>query len=196
MLVGKQYRLYLKVECNHGVFYVSKYDLIKGNVQGCQRCQLTRQGLIEYKDNKERKLHQKVKGVILRCTNPSTHGYYYYSKIEVYSEWLFNPYKFVDYLYNLPNYFEGATIDRTDNTQGYIPGNIRWATNRQQQLNKKQTITITWNGKEMSLAEFIKHHTPLSQTQGYALYHKGRSLQQLHEHNLSGTGPKKSVRSC
>lgn len=55
--------------------------------------------------------------------------------------WLTNPVAFVDYMLSLPNFSMGMTIDRIDNELGYLQGNLRWATYKQQAHNRGKVST-------------------------------------------------------
>lgn len=48
----------------------------------------------------------------------------------------------VMFLENLPGYFEGAQIDRIDNDGDYAPGNVRWVTSAENQMNKSTNVTL------------------------------------------------------
>lgn len=41
---------------------------------------------------------------------------------------------------------EGASLDRIDNTKGYFPGNVRWATRCEQAGNTSRNIKVSWRG--------------------------------------------------
>ena len=48
------------------------------------------------------------------------------------------------------------TLDRIDNALGYVPGNLRWATRREQANNQRKNVTLTVDGKTMTLAEWAR----------------------------------------
>lgn len=47
----------------------------------------------------------------------------------------------------------GTTLDRRDVEGDYEPGNCRWATSIQQGRNKRKSIHLAWQGKNMHLSE-------------------------------------------
>ena len=48
------------------------------------------------------------------------------------------------------------SLDRTDNTQGYVPGNIRWRTFREQNRNRRNTVMCELEGEVRPLAEWAE----------------------------------------
>lgn len=50
----------------------------------------------------------------------------------------------------------GYTVERNDNTKGYEPGNVRWATRTEQQRNKRNSRMITFNGKTQCVSAWAE----------------------------------------
>ena len=74
--------------------------------------------------------------MVRRCTNPRDPGYPSYGGrgIGVSTRWRGD---FMAFFADLgPRLSPGHSLDRLDNTRGYEPGNCRWATRSQQQLNR------------------------------------------------------------
>jgi len=89
-----------------------------------------------------------------RCSNPNTNRYSCYGGrgIKVCEEWE-----------NFSNFYEWAmrngyeddlTIDRIDVNGNYEPSNCKWATQKEQQRNRRNTLHITAMGITLTVAEW------------------------------------------
>jgi len=85
-----------------------------------------------------------------RCSNKHNSSYKDYGGrgLKVHKKWANNYIIFKRYL----NTYLGLcplnyTLDRIDNSKGYIPGNLRWATRRQQVLNRRKFYTSKTTSK-------------------------------------------------
>jgi hypothetical protein len=45
------------------------------------------------------------------------------------------------------------SLDRINTNGNYEPGNVRWATQKEQQNNKRNTVRYMWNGKQLTLSQ-------------------------------------------
>lgn len=71
-----------------------------------------------------------------RCTNPGNPRYVDYGGrgIIMAEEWAVD---FTAFFGHIGPRQPGMTLDRIDNDRGYEPGNVRWATPSQQQMNRR-----------------------------------------------------------
>ena len=91
-------------------------------------------------------------GMKARCTNPKHRSYARYggNNITLCDEW----YNFNNFLKDMGEKPKGTSIDRVDNTLGYFKENCRWATDRQQAINKRNTRYITFKGTTKTISEW------------------------------------------
>jgi hypothetical protein len=88
-----------------------------------------------------------------RCTDPNNKSYRHYGGrgITFCSEWKSD---FTAFLREVgPRPSPDHTLDRIDNSRGYEPGNIQWATWSTQQRNKRSNIWINYAGDNRLLVE-------------------------------------------
>jgi len=92
-----------------------------------------------------------------RCTNPrASHWKRYGGRgITVCTEWIESFEKFYEHVGDPPT--EAHTIDRMDNERGYEPGNVRWATRKEQSNNISSNTWIEYDGKRMTWAQWADH---------------------------------------
>jgi hypothetical protein len=64
------------------------------------------------------------------------------------------------------------SLDRIDNDKGYEPGNVRWATRREQQRNMRSNRTITIDGVTKCIAEWAEE-SPVSECAVRTRLHRG-----------------------
>ena len=78
-------------------------------------------------------------GMIQRCTNPKVNNYKNYGGrgIKVCDEWRNSFQAFYDYIGPRPEPKHLYSIDRINNDGDYEPGNVRWATAKEQANNKR-----------------------------------------------------------
>jgi hypothetical protein len=81
-----------------------------------------------------------------RCADPGNTCFKYYGGrgIEVCEEWENSFESFLADIGLKPS--PGCTLERIDNNKGYEPGNVRWATRKEQNRNKRNNKSLTVNG--------------------------------------------------
>lgn len=95
--------------------------------------------------------------MLQRCYNPKASGYKHYGArgIAVCQRWRDDVVNFLSDMGPRPS--RKHSIDRyPDRNGGYEPGNCRWATEQEQALNRDIVIRVTFNGKEITIAEYAK----------------------------------------
>ena len=138
------------VRCECGtVKQVLIYDLIKDKVIscGCHRTEVAERRIVDMNDSRGCDYggasHHREFGtwqnIIQRCLNPKSPRWYRYGArgISIDDRWRSDPWLFLHYLdENLGPRPEGMSLDRIDNDGNYEPGNLRWATDSEQQRNQ------------------------------------------------------------
>lgn len=89
------------------------------------------------------KLYCTWKRVKQRCLNPRNPKYPEYGGAgrEMYLPWQEDFSLFAAELGDPPS--PAHTVERKDNSKGYVPGNIKWATKSEQARNTKRNVMIT-----------------------------------------------------
>lgn len=124
--------------CSCGLEKRIRKDLLKsGQTSKCRTCanreRATKSG------QRSHYLYSTWYGIKQRCGNPNHKSYARYGGrgIKMCDQWLNDSQAFIDYLINtLGDRPEGSSLDRIDNSLGYQPDNLRWATKKQQQNNR------------------------------------------------------------
>ena len=169
----KRYITWLcQCDCGNTTIAVGS-DIKSGHTRSCG-C-LQRDRLIEYNKsdskrsrtselNKVRKrthgmrytrIYKEWRSMIDRCENKSWKHYHNYGGrgISVCKEWRdsFNTF----YEWAISNgYNDSLTLDRVNVNGNYEPSNCRWATNKEQANNKRNSRYLTFNGKTQTLQQW------------------------------------------
>lgn len=95
------------------------------------------------------KVYQRLRlaatGAIRRCTDPRYKLFKNYGGrgIKVYKPWIENPEKFITYLATLEGYDDPELVlDREDNDGNYRPGNLRFITRVESNINRRLNLRI------------------------------------------------------
>lgn len=91
--------------------------------------------------------------MLARCHNPRNKSFHRYGGrgIDVCSEWRESFAKFFADVGPRPT--SGHSLDRVDVDGAYEPGNVRWATAKQQQRNRSNNLRVVAGGAEVLLKE-------------------------------------------
>jgi hypothetical protein len=85
---------------------------------------------------------------------------------------------FANFLADMGEPPPGMTIDRKNNSKGYDPGNCRWATQKQQQRNRRSNLLITYAGRTQTLVEWAEETGIGRQTIKTRISRSGWSIEQ------------------
>jgi hypothetical protein len=93
--------------------------------------------------------------MISRCENPKNKNYAQYGArgIRVHSRWRNS---FAAFLADVGERPIEGKLERIDNDGNYEPGNVRWATQREQTRNTRRTVLLTFDGKTMCVADWAE----------------------------------------
>ena len=139
---SKKRRLHAKYQCSCGAFIERQKRYVDcGDTKscGCLRKKVASKLKASHGMNGT-KLFHIYHGMKQRCNNNRNKRYHDYGGrgIKICSEWNNNPSVFFEWALS-NGYKEGLTIDRIDNDGNYEPSNCRWATMKEQAMNKRNT---------------------------------------------------------
>lgn len=91
--------------------------------------------------------------IIARCCNRNSQAFKNYGGrgITICAEWRESFESFFAYVGSRPG--KGFEIDRIDNSRGYEPGNVRWATRKINCRNRRSTKWVEFQGQRMSMVD-------------------------------------------
>jgi hypothetical protein len=100
--------------------------------------------------------YQAWRSMRARCSNPSFTEYAIYGGrgIRVCEEWCQSFEAFLAHVGHRPG--PGYSLDRIDVNGNYEPGNVRWATRREQQQNMRKNVNVTYNGETLCISEWAR----------------------------------------
>ena len=110
------------------------------------------------RNTKERYIHAKEyycwRSIKQRCLNPKATKYKDYGGrgITVAPQWVNSYETFLADVGRAPS--SKHTLDRIDNSRGYEPSNVKWATRLEQSRNRRTNVYLTYNGETKTLKEW------------------------------------------
>jgi hypothetical protein len=154
LAIGKAantYRYYGVCRCECGNLCKIRLDmLLSGNTRSCG---CLHKETITIHGKTKHPLFSILSGMLRRCENKKDKRYNDYGGrgITVCERW-HDINLFIEDMGQ--GYSKGMQIDRIDNNKNYEPSNCKWATNSEQQRNKRNNIFITMNGETKVLQDW------------------------------------------
>lgn len=192
---GKK-RKFWQCRCKCGIVVDLLEDFLKKKTLSEKSCGQCKEESFYKKTIKER---NSWRSVVFRCYNPVCSSYKDYGGrgISVCDRW--NPEKggsFMNFYEDMGERPEGMTLDRIDPDGNYEPSNCRWATNSEQNVNKRRTgkptsgkagvnwhkksckweVKISDNGKQIGLGMYDDFETAVKVRQDGELKYYGKLL--------------------
>lgn len=93
--------------------------------------------------------------MVRRCENPNHDAYPYYGGRGIKVDPRIR--KYVDFIREIgPPTSEAHQVDRIDPNKNYEPGNLRWATAKEQLRNKRNMVYVEYEGQSVKLCELCE----------------------------------------
>lgn len=153
---GKFRHPLFRCSCDCGEIVVaSLYNIRSGNTESCgclRREVATRHGM---HGSAEYKIWE---GIVTRGSGKYSRALYAQRNIKTCDEWTGEGgfQSFINHIGPRPT--PHHSVDRIDNNRGYEPGNVRWATSKQQSRNTSRNRLVTLGGETMCLAEACERY--------------------------------------
>jgi len=130
-------------------------NLVNGTTKTCGH------GRVKHGRSKKDPEYMAWFDMIDRCHNPKSHAYKDYGgrSISVCPEWRKDYVSFLNYMVKRPS--ADHTLDRKDNNGNYFPGNVRWATMKEQSNNRRSNRLITLQGTTKTAQQWIETYPHL-----------------------------------
>lgn len=96
------------------------------------------------------------RGIKARCYIPGATNYSRYGGrgITMHDSWRNDYLCFLNEIGRRPS--SNYSVERIDNTQGYVPGNVRWATSSEQARNRRSSRFIEFQGETHTMVEWAE----------------------------------------
>ncbi len=149
---GREYESTVQCECGT-VRNVKNIKLWEGELKTC----CCNRQFLKTLSPTERKIYERLRGMIRRCYDKSRREYKWYGGRGIYvaDEWRNSPQAFIDW--SLANGFhENLDIGRKDNDGPYSPENCEWSTITDNACNKRTTRYLTCLGETKSLTQWSR----------------------------------------
>jgi len=100
--------------------------------------------------------HRIWRGILDRCYNPNRPEYPRYGGrgIKMYSPWVKDFKQFYDHIGQRPT--PQHSVERIDNSKGYEPNNVRWATKQEQQSNMRTNVWIEYGNRKVTASQLAR----------------------------------------
>jgi hypothetical protein len=126
------------------------------------------------------RLYKQWTSMKQRCGNPKDRQYALYGGrgITVCAEWMASFEAFSAHVGHKP---VGTSLDRIDNSKGYEPGNVRWATGSEQLANTRRAIQLTYRGETMCMRHWSARLGIAYMTLFQRIIHRGWTAERAFE---------------
>lgn len=156
-LRGKRGCHYVRAKCECGeVRVVRAAHLLTGASKscGCRRAPISRARATTHGMNGTPE-YKTWTAIIDRCSNAKAHGFENYGGrgIVICPRWRAS---FEAFFADMGPRPAGTSIDRIDVNGNYEPGNCRWATQREQQNNRRDSRFIEARGERLTVADWAR----------------------------------------
>lgn len=153
-----QAKMICRCDCGRTEHPVRTYDLVRGKSLMCRRCSVslskTSHGASPYGNTSPE--YNTWVHMIQRCHNPNNKDYKNYGGrgISVCDMWRESFEAFLLMVGKRPTLKH--TIERVDTNGNYEPGNVRWATRAEQNVNTRSNINLTIDGVTQTVSEWSR----------------------------------------
>lgn len=149
---GTRRKVLARCKCGHE-HQVLLYDIQRGHSRMCRSCSAiekkTRHGATYTRE------YAIWSGIVKRCRH-GTSRRPEYRDVPLAPEWEGDGgfERFLAHVGAAPS--SKHTIDRIDNSRGYVPGNVRWATMREQNQNRSDNVVVEYGGLSLCITEWAR----------------------------------------